>query len=668
MSSWTLCSPLISAQFFPLLIPISTGILILIKFERIKTMNKYTLFLLFAIVVPLLTLAQEIMTIAPKSPKIGEHISITYNPSAPNAVHKTAADLYAVILFLRPDGMPAVREQKMERSENQWKTTVAIDDPKTVMLLVRFDADNAIDDNQSHGWKVLVSGKNGKPVYGAHAMNAVIHLQRYNFNFMKNVDSLKASEALRSELSLYPDNWKARKMVWLMELSKKPDEKEMQRIKKEIAGVYAKQKKNEPAVRDLLPLFHMTDQSKKAEEIEETWIKKNPRGDVAAMKAFQQLTKEQDPQKRAALATAYAETFEVKNGMESMFLSAYLRAKDYQQAIAFLKKYPSVSSNYYNSVGYGMISKGEQLEQGIDIVKQGLDRLTVSDVRADVEFIALSRASWKENFAYLRGMISDSYGEGLMKQGKYPEAETVLEESNQLMKQEDPDNNLRLAECYVHNGKHDKAASLSYSSIVKGKGSPKLIELYQSAYTVLNGSSAGFDSVLTAANVEMKVALRAKVLKEQIEKPSVDFELKSMDGSTVKLSELKGKVVVLDFWATWCGPCLSSFPTLQKVYDRYKDNPGVMILTLNTWERVPPAEREQHVKNFMTKNKYTFPVLFDTDVVSRYGVEGIPTKFILDKNGAVRFKDVGFSGAEEMEAKMEMQFELLLSNSEPAGK
>jgi thiol-disulfide isomerase/thioredoxin len=346
--------------------------------------------------------------------------------------------------------------------------------------------------------------------------------------------------------------------------------------------------------------------------------------------------------------------------MEPMLLSALLKVKDFTHATAFIEQYPQVPVNYYNSIGYGMIQKGEQISQGTAIAKKGLDMLVSSDVRTNLDYIGASRKSWKENASYTRGMIADTYGEGLMKLKNYTEAEKVLEEANALMESDDEENNARLAECYVQNGKNDKAAAFSYSSVVKGRANALLLELYKTAFTAIRGSAAGFDSVLNLAKSEMKKQMQEKLLKEKLDKPSIDFTLKSIDGSNVTLSSLKGKVVVLDFWATWCGPCLSSFPTLQKIYDRYKNNPNVMILAMNTWERVKPEDREQHVKDFMAKNNYTFPVLFDTDVVSQYGVSGIPTKFIIDKEGTIRFQDVGFGGAQEMEQKMEMQFEMLL--------
>jgi len=150
--------------------------------------------------------------------------------------------------------------------------------------------------------------------------------------------------------------------------------------------------------------------------------------------------------------------------------------------------------------------------------------------------------------------------------------------------------------------------------------------------------------------------------KEMLNKPAPDFNLKDFDGNFVKLSDLKGKVVVVDFWATWCGPCKMSFPALQKVVNKYKDNPDILILALDTWEREKTvADKEQKVKAFIADHKYTFKVLFDdADIVSKYEVTGIPTKFIIDKNGMMQFKTIGFESEQKMIAEMEAQFELLL--------
>lgn len=603
-----------------------------------------------------------VATVAPEKPKKGDTVTLTYDPAAEGAVHKDAADVYAVVLFVNPDGLPSMLEQKMTKTGAVWSTSFPLSDPKAVGFVFRFDAGDATDDNGANAWTAMVYDAKGKPVRGAQMIEALVRLSRNFYGFKHPVDSAAAKSLLAAERKQYPDQWRAATLSWSMMFKADPGPQTVKQVKKELDALYKKYAKDEEAVREFVQWFHRTEQSKKAEELEASMLKKNPNGKFAEMKAQQALMTEVDPAKRAALVTEFIGTFAVQPGSEPLFLSAYIRAKELEKAAAFLDKYPNVSANYYNNVAYAMITGGK-VEEGTALAKKGLDRITESDVRTALDFIGLNRSSWKSNVKYLRGMIADTYGDGLMRLGRHAEAVAPLEESYALMEGDDPENAARLAECYVKTGRNDKAMEVSFGSLVKGKGSPALLEQYRTAYTAMKGSAAGFDSVVAYAKGQMSVAMKEKLKKEWLDKPSVDFELKSLDGTPVKLSALKGKVVVLDFWATWCGPCLSSFPSLQKVYDKYKGNPDIVILAMNTWERVAPEQREQHVKDFIAKNKYTFPVVFDTDIVTKYGVEGIPTKFFIGRNGQVRFKDVGFSGAQEMEDKMDLQFEMLLAET-----
>lgn len=115
-----------------------------------------------------------------------------------------------------------------------------------------------------------------------------------------------------------------------------------------------------------------------------------------------------------------------------------------------------------------------------------------------------------------------------------------------------------------------------------------------------------------------------------------DFSLKSIDGSTVRLSDFKGKVVVLDFWATWCAPCRKGIPDLIEIQKNFGKDVQVIGISLddNPMEVVP---------SFSKEFKINYPLLIGTDEVSTKfgGIDAIPTTFIIDKNGKILNKHIG---------------------------
>jgi len=119
-------------------------------------------------------------------------------------------------------------------------------------------------------------------------------------------------------------------------------------------------------------------------------------------------------------------------------------------------------------------------------------------------------------------------------------------------------------------------------------------------------------------------------------KPMMEFALKDMNGLSHPLSQSRGKVVLLDFWATWCGPCRREMPTIQKLHQRYGAK-GLAVYGINC------SETKSAVASFLRTNKYTIPMLLDQDglVQSRFQVTGIPTMFVLDAKGTIVAHFVG---------------------------
>ena len=126
-----------------------------------------------------------------------------------------------------------------------------------------------------------------------------------------------------------------------------------------------------------------------------------------------------------------------------------------------------------------------------------------------------------------------------------------------------------------------------------------------------------------------------------IESPAPDFSLQTITGETIKLSDLKGKPVVINFWATWCGPCVREMPALQKYQTKH---PEMVVLGLDEEESV------EVVKEFVDKMKFTYQILMDekAEVSALYQVMIMPTSYFIDETGMVRARHFGYMGEEQL--------------------
>jgi thiol-disulfide isomerase/thioredoxin len=135
-------------------------------------------------------------------------------------------------------------------------------------------------------------------------------------------------------------------------------------------------------------------------------------------------------------------------------------------------------------------------------------------------------------------------------------------------------------------------------------------------------------------------AAQEEPVKEILGKKGPDFTLSSVGAGKLQLSSLKGKVVVLDFWAVWCGPCTDSMPFFQKLQDTYGPQ-GVEVVGLHVNDRVPPTKE---VKSFLDELGVHYKnVLSTTAVDDSYLVYAMPTTYLLDRDGVVRKRHVGFN-------------------------
>lgn len=151
-------------------------------------------------------------------------------------------------------------------------------------------------------------------------------------------------------------------------------------------------------------------------------------------------------------------------------------------------------------------------------------------------------------------------------------------------------------------------------------------------------------------------ARKKAALASKIEMAAPEWELVDAAGDTVRLTDLRGSVLVLDFFATWCAPCKSAMPEIDD-FKRNHAGEEVLVFSINVWER-----GREKVKKFMKKKDYSMTLLFGgRELTKAYGVSGIPTIFVVDKEGIIRYKEVGYE--EGLKEKLVWWTRDLVSNS-----
>jgi thiol-disulfide isomerase/thioredoxin len=187
-------------------------------------------------------------------------------------------------------------------------------------------------------------------------------------------------------------------------------------------------------------------------------------------------------------------------------------------------------------------------------------------------------------------------------------------------------------------------------SSTKSTDKDELSDNVQRLWKELGGTEQGWSAYLARSDSKVKPAAAEVATWDAKSTALPEFDLTDLQGRRWSPADLKGKVTLINFWATWCGPCRLELPYVQKLREQLKDKKDVLVLTLNIDEEVGMVEP------FMKENKYTFPVLLGQAYASGQGVNSIPRNWIVSLDGKVMFEGIGFGndGEEWMKKAAQM--------------
>jgi thiol-disulfide isomerase/thioredoxin len=159
---------------------------------------------------------------------------------------------------------------------------------------------------------------------------------------------------------------------------------------------------------------------------------------------------------------------------------------------------------------------------------------------------------------------------------------------------------------------------------------------------------------------------RSLVVSHEVREPPVSFQLALAAGPPVAAEQLRGRVAMIDFWATWCVPCQHELPELERLYQRFSGDRGVAFYAVDVSETDTPDEQGDtpaQASEFLRKRGYHVPLAFDAGgrAAKALHAHGLPTLLVLDRSGRVRLRHVGFVGAEDLGAMLAGTLEKLLA-------
>lgn len=613
------------------------------------------------------------LTWSPEKIMAGEKVTITYEPSGDLEGEETIIlNLYQV------DYRDiTVQEVPVHVYDGKFMGTFTADATTKALFFGVYSEDmEKSDSNEEKGYKTVVYKADRKtPVEKGYASKAMIIAEFGQYAGAKT-ESKKALKLMGKEFATHPASAKDIKLQdFHLGLATAAKDKEAITGHANMASKIMDSKN--PSEDELAYAYKYTQRVTKDEDAQETLktkiIATYPSSNVAAREISGKVRGAKDATEAIAILDMWDSKFaddksknSTRNYIINSIASKYAKAEDWINYTKYFDMIDDASrkAGSLNGLAWGM--SGETLEaeapnakMGLKFSKQSLDLIDSEMKEMKSKPKAMTVRQYENRLEFSKAMYADTYALLAYKNGDVKDALKHQKISCEAGDFGDAEMNERYCTYFEQvNGEGD-TEDLIADLIAKGKATPAMKERHKRLYIANNTVESAYHKYVTQLEETAKSSMLSELKEKMIDEPSPKFDLVNLAGDRVSSESLKGKVVVVDFWATWCGPCIASFPGMQDAVTRFEKSDDVAFVFIDTWES--GKNIDENVSNFISENNYSFNVLMDRDasVTSAYGVKGIPSKFIIGKDGKMKFKSTGFSGSnDELVKEITMMIEL----------
>ncbi len=600
------------------------------------------------------------LSISPDKAKPGDKVTFSYQPADKNLASHESFTLY---IYSYSTELPQVTIVELKRTGKRWSGSYEIDkNAYGLVAKVKLDKENE-DTNQGKGYIFSLYTPEGKVVPG-HKAGLALAYTSWGQLVGINQDLKEALRLTEEDFQSNPEIKKKFVNSYLRLLQANRQEGWDQKSKNFLDEISTQPDLDDSTLTTLYRFYAQTGNREKAMEIFQQ-AQKNPKGEFFQIQAIMQFQNLVDDKQRMEFLKRFKTDFpdsKFTSSLISLIAQGFFQENKLEEANTFLQENrDEVQPYYFYAIANQVVQSNGKSELALKAIDNGLELIS-HQLSHPEKFkpTYYTEDEWREELkSTLSSMLLSLKGNLLLKQNKIPEATVSLKQAYENSRGEQSGIALDYARVLIQNQDFLKAREILETTARKGYGGQQLMELLKQSYVGSSGSEAGWEEYAQKIDSYSLETMRTELKSKIISQPAPAFELKDLNGKLVKLSDYQGKVVILDFWATWCGPCLNSFPGMKKLVEEYQQDSSVAFIFVNTWQE--EANKELVVQEFLKNNDYPFYVLMDSEdkVVAQYGVSGIPTKFVIDPKGKIRFKSVGFEGdTEKMIKEVKLMIEL----------